>query len=95
MERVVEAKGKSHDQLRRSNFDLFARAEQVARREGAENRRLGQCSPFDLDHGHVDFSRSVEALAPEALSVSIQGNRQAGPVRAAHVKNGTSETSRR
>jgi hypothetical protein len=45
-------------------------------------RPVGRCSrqgrPLDLDHRHVDFSGSVEALAPEAFAVAVQRNGKPG-----------------
>ncbi len=56
----------------------WGRAVQVLGREGSVYGRVGQRRAFDFNHRHVDLSASVEALAPDALAVAVQRNRESG-----------------
>src|SRR6185436_15093066 len=78
VQRVVKAQWKTHDQQGGADLDSSAGAGQMAGGECAVGRGAGQSGPFDLDHGNVDLTGSVEALAPEALAVAVQRNGKAG-----------------
>ncbi len=56
----------------------WGRAVQVRGREASVYGRVGQCRVFDFDQRHLDLSGSVEALAPDALAVAVQRNRDSG-----------------
>lgn len=60
---VVEAEGKTHHEQRSTDLDLVEGTIQVAGREGAIKRHLGQRGAFEIGHRNAGLDAIGEVLA--------------------------------
>ena len=72
----MEAEWKANNQERGADLNPVDRAQQVRGCERAVGHHLGQSSAFDFDRRHVDLSSHIETLAPNALTIAVQGDRE-------------------
>jgi hypothetical protein len=80
---IVETQRKPYHRERGTDLNPIFRIVKMPGCKCTVNRRIRQCSTFDLDHGDIDLAGAVDSLAPRALAVALERHRK--PNRLGHV----------